>query len=230
MCDINLDFIIRVMSTPLRQQKVGNQKPWTIEELEAGLKHFYTQHGHYPTATEVDSFPYLPSSKSIQRSHRGLLSVRKQLKLESNNDFRTGAHSSARAHVINKRNNVFEKEVYDFLVKRYGKPYVHREYFFSDDKRTRADFFVYDAGTGFCVDIFYASTKKNVLGCINSKLAKYASIYMRQYPIVFVQMNQKIGQGMLDTIMNNKKNKLAKDQQLMSWATFEVFCKKRKPL
>ncbi len=215
------------MNKNLRQQKHGNQEPWKIEELEAGLKHFYEENKRYPTSTEIDAFEYLPSSKSIQRSFGGLVAIREKLNMEGNHDLRTGEHSSRRAYAINTRSNTVEKKVYDFLVNRYGKPFVHREYFFLDDKRTRADFFVYDSKKGFCVDVFYPSDRRNLIGCINNKLKKYSDDSMRQYPIIYLQMNPDMDQGILDELIERKKNKLPKDQYLMSWDTFVEFCSRR---
>jgi len=214
----------------LRAQKMGNQKPWKKEELKAGLEHFYEQYKHYPTAPEIDKYTYLPSTRTIERSFGGIIRLRESLGLDGQYDLRTGIHSSERAHKINKRSHIIKHEVYEFLIKIFGKEFVHREYFFLDDKRTRADFFVYDQNKGFCVDVFYPSDKRNLVGCLNSKLSKYNCIYMQQYPVIFLQMNKDIDQGIIDNIVKNKINKLSKDQKLMCWGTFELFCKERKPL
>ena len=214
----------------LRAQKKGSQKPWSKEELKAGLENFYKQYKHYPSAPEIDSYSYLPSARTIERSYGGVVNIRKILSLDGQHDLRTGTHSSERARKINRRSHIVEQEVYEFLIKTFGKELVHPEYFFLDDRRTRADFFVYDEGNGFCVDVFYPSDIRNLLGCLNSKLGKYNSIYMQKYPVIFLQMNKNIDQGSLDKILKNKTNKLSKDQDLMCWGTFESFCKNRKPL
>src|SRR5439155_101357 len=120
--------------------------------------------------------------------------------------------------------------VYDFLTNIFGKEFVHREYFFSEDKdkRTRADFFVYDKNGSFCVDTFYPSNLRNLIGCLNSKLNKYSQIY--GYPVIFLQMNKEIDQNRVDALVENKKRRLQKEQTLMCWDTFRIFSKKRKPL
>lgn len=214
----------------LRTQKNGKQKRWKTDEIETGLKHFFNEHSRYPTSTEIDKYKYLPSAKSIQRSFGGLVKIREELGLEGNSDLRTGEHSSNRCFTINERNNVVEKKVYDFLVNRYGKPFVHREYLFTDDRRIRADFFVYDSKSGFCVDVFYPADRRNLIGCLNSKLKKYSHEYMSDYPIIFLQMNEELDQKILDDVMKNKKNKLLKEQSLMCWDTFTRFCMNRKQL
>lgn len=200
---------------------------WPLELIKAGLQRFYTEHDRYPTATEVDSYQYLPRAKTIERRFGGLVALRKQLNLKGQQDFRTGAHSSARARSIGARAHVVEREVYDLLCRRFGKEYVHREFFFFDDKRTRADFFVYDAGKGFCVDVFYPRDRHNLVGCLNSKQRKYSEECMRQYPIIFLQMNSELSQGILDDYLGKKTVALPKGQQLMGWHSFNVFIRSR---
>ena len=214
----------------LRLQKLGNQEPWKLEELRAGLENFYTKHGYYPTAPEIDTHPYLPSARTIERKFCGVVGLRKTLKLDTQSDMRTGLHSSKRATTINVRAHKVEQEVYTYLQKLFGRQFVHREYFFLDDKRTRADFFIYDSSNGFCVDVFYPSNKRNLIGCLNSKLAKYQGPQMNQYPVIFLQMNKELDQNILDAVIKNKKKKLLEWHQLFSWDSFMEFCNKRKPL
>lgn len=214
----------------LRAQKSGNQEPWKLEELRAGLENFYTKHNRYPTAPEVDAHPYLPSARTIERSFGGLVELRKVLGLNTQSDFREGVHSSARARKINKRAHTVEQDVYAFLENRFGKQFVHSEFFFLDDKRTRADFFIYDSESGFCVDVFYPSDKRNLIGCLNSKLAKYQGPEMNQYPVIFLQMNKELDQELLDAVIKNKKKKLLKGHQLFTWDTFQKFCATRSSL
>lgn len=215
----------------LRTQKAeGRQTPWALEELAAGLAKFFSDNGRYPTGPEVDNYPYLPSVRSIERRFGGIVKLRQTLKLDSQTDFRTGQHSIDRAHLIGRRAHQTENVVNDFLVERFGKEFVHREYFFVDDKRTRADFFVYDKNGNFCIDVFYPGSRRNLLGCLNSKLNKYTSDHMRQYPVIFLQMNKEIDQGTLDVLVKNKKKLLGSGQYLMSWDPFMEFCQGRKRL
>lgn len=215
----------------LRIQKQGNtREPWKVEDLRDGLVNFYQKHKHYPTATEIDTYPYLPSSRQIERRFGGVIALRKKLGLDVQLDLRNGSHRSQKAREINKRANRIETEVYEFLVNTFKKEFVHREYFFVDDKRTRADFFVYDNENGFCVDVFYPSNKRNLSGCLNIKLNKYRSDHMRQYPVIFLQMNKEINQETLDRVVKNKKRSLNKSQILMGWEMFRDFCQKRTPL
>lgn len=203
---------------------------WSLERIQEGLRRFYKEHDRYPTATEFDEYPYLPRTKTIERRFGGLVALRNQLKLGSERDLRTGAHSSKRAHTINARAHSFEQTVYTFLCKRFGKEFVHREFFFSDDHRTRADFFIYDKQGGFCVDTFYPNDRHNLTGCLNSKLKTYGSAPMRQYPVLFIQMNESILDEVLKDLLKRKKSQLGSGQHLMGWPAFQQFCSKREAL
>jgi len=215
----------------LRRQKSGRQIPWKLEELKAGLEHFYKERGRYPTATEVDAYPHLPSSRSIERRFGGLVELRKTARLDEIFDFRTGSHSTKRARFINDRAHKVEHTVYNFLVTRFGKELVHREYFFTDDHRTRADFFVYDERNGFCVDVFYPASRRNLIGCLNIKLKKYSgTAHLMAYPVIFLQMNEDMSQEVLDGIVKAKKKGLVQGQYLMGWGTFKDFCQSRNPM
>ncbi|MEK7601774.1 MAG: hypothetical protein AAB480_04555 [Patescibacteria group bacterium] len=204
---------------------------WPVERIKNGLERFFKEYGRYPTATEFDEYAYLPRAKTAERKFGGLVALRKKLGLETTHDLRLGAYRSDLAQHISKRAHVEEQKVYDFLIKRFGREFVHREYFYTDDHRTRADFFVYDNTDGFCVDVFYAQSLRNVSGCLNIKLKKYANVAeFMTYPIVFLQVNPDISQIDLDTLVENKKRGLGKRQTLMSWETFVGFCKGRTPL
>ncbi len=214
----------------LRAQKTGSQGAWKIEELRAGLEDFNTKHGHYPTAPEIDTHPYLPSARTIERSFGGVIELRKTLGFDTQVDLREGAHSSKRASTINVRAHSVEKEVLTYLSKLFGGQSVHTKYSFFDDKRTRVDFFVNDRSGGFCVDVLYPNDRRNLTGCLNSKLSKYQGLQMNQYQVIFLQMNKDLGQNILDAVIKNKTKKLLVGQKLLSWDSFIEFCSKRKPL
>lgn len=215
----------------LRSAKMGRQIPWTLEELQSGLQEFFSKHKRYPTATEVDEFEYLPSSRSIERRFGGLVALRTKLGLGKNKDFRTGEHSANRARTINVRAHKVEKEVYDFLVNRFGKEFVHREFFFTDDHRTRADFFIFDSKNGFCVDVFYAGSIRNLTGCLNIKINKYVGTsHVLGYPVIFLQMNPNIKDENLERLIASKQKPLGANQHLMGWEGFKKFCGARNAL
>ncbi len=204
---------------------------WTLERIQEGLKRFYNEYTRYPTATEFDAYEYLPRTKTIERRFGGLVALRKQLNLGNEHDLRFGAHSSRRARLINERAHKLEHKVYELLAERFDRQFVHREYFFTDDHRTRADFFVYDSKKGFCVDVFYPNSIGNLTGCLNIKLTKYQnSKEVLPYPVIFLQMNEQIKQSALDLLVSKKKRGLQKGQWLMDWTSFKEFCAKKTPL
>ena len=197
---------------------------WTLEKLAAGFEKFKSEHGRYPTAVEIDEYPHLPSSKQIQRRFGGLPNLRKELKLDGPQDFTKGAYSSNRALEINKRAHRIEKEVYTYLVECFGRPFVHREYFFIDDRRTRTDFFVYTKEGNFSVDVFYPKDRKNLLGCLNSKMRTYGTSAMLQYPVIFLMMNDGIEEEEIAAIIKSKEKKLHQYQKVMTYRQLKDFC------
>lgn len=209
---------------------IGRQKKWLFEEIKEGFKNFYKINKRYPTSYEIDKFEFLPSSKSIQRRFGGLVELRKSLNLEDINDFRIGEYSSQRAKKINERAHKVEKLVYDYLINVFGKEFVHREFFFTDDKRTRTDFFIYDKNQNFAVDFFYPNNRRNFIGCLNSKMRIYNKGIMLQYPVIFLQMNDNLSKDEIQDSLKRKKNKLYKYQNVMNFEEFKEFCSKRKAL
>lgn len=212
---------------PNRKRCVGKQKGWTLEDLNNGFQKFYETYGHHPTAHEIDDFDFLPSSRSIQRRFGGLVALREDLKLNSDSDLRKGVHSSERATMISKRAHEMGKEVYNYLVKLFGIEFVHREYFFTDDRRTRTDFFICCKKGNFSVDVFFPENRRNLTGCLNSKMKMYKNEMMIQYPVIFLQMNKKIPPEEVQDILIKKKNKLHNYQRLMAFEEFKAFCKNR---
>ena len=63
----------------LRKQTNYKQSKWTIKQIKAGLELYKELNGNYPSSHEIDTFEYLPSSRSIQRSLGGLEKVREAL-------------------------------------------------------------------------------------------------------------------------------------------------------
>lgn len=200
---------------------------WDLAKIKAGLERFYATHQRYPTATEIDTFDYLPSSRQIQRRFGGLPALRTELNLAGPKDFTRGEYSSDRARTINKRAHQLEKEVYQYLVKRFGQICVHREYFFTDDRRNRTDFFVYHKNGAFSVDVFHPRDRRNLLGCLNSKMRTYRRAKRLQYPVIFLMMNAAITEDEVASLLANKKNKLLANQQVMNLKQFKDFCSGR---
>lgn len=202
---------------------IKSNKKWTLEKIKEGFEAFNNEFGHYPTAHDIDGYDKLPTSRQIQRAFGGLIKLREKLGLKEVN-FTKGEYSSNRAHTINQRAYKIEKEVYTYLVNRFGVEFVHREYFFSDDRRTRTDFYVFYNGGNFSVDVFYPKNIKIVNGCINSKLSTYSGLSEMNYPTIFLMMNELIDAEQLRRLVSNKKNKLNKNQLIMTMGEFKTFC------
>ena len=212
----------------LRLQKKGSQNQWLLDDLRDGLEKFYIEHKRYPTALEIDNYSYLPSSRQIQRRFGGLVELRQKLGLQGPVDFTKGEYSSTRARTINKRGNEYEKQVYDYLVKQFGLEFVHREYLFTDDGRSRTDFFIYDASGNFSVDVFYPKDIHSLVGCLNSKASKYLDSNMLQYQVIFLQMNSNIADSRIKRYLAGRKKTLRDFHRLYTWNEFKAFCQGRK--
>jgi hypothetical protein len=197
---------------------------WTIENIREGFKRFYDEHGRYPTSIEIDNYAMLPSSRQIQRVYGGLPALRKQLEIGGPDDYTKGEYSSQRSAMIGNRAHKIENDVYNYLVGLFGKPFVHREYFFTDDRRTRTDFFIYYKDGNFSIDVFFPKDVRCLSGCLNSKLKNYGRGTKIQYPVIFLMMNDEISDGTLELIIARKKNKLSSNQKLMSFNQLKVFC------
>ena len=63
----------------LRKQTNHKQSKWTIEQIKSGLELYKELNGNYPSSHEIDTFEYLPTSRSIQRSLGGLENIRMAL-------------------------------------------------------------------------------------------------------------------------------------------------------
>ncbi len=210
---------------------MGANINWTEEKIANGFARFIEEHGHAPTSREIDTYPHLPSSRQIQRRYEGgLPALRKRLQLAGPEDFTKGAYSSERARTINKRAHHLEKEVCDYLVGRFGKPYVHREYFFIDDRRTRTDFFIYCKNGNFCVDVFYPKDRHNLINCLNSKMRTYGYAAMLEFPVIFLMMNHEISGAEVTQIIEQKKKKLHLKQHVMTYERFRKYVETKMPL
>jgi hypothetical protein len=220
-------------------QKNTNIK-WTLEKIKAGFEAYYKEYGRYPTTHEVDAYHGLPSARQIQRRFGGLPTLRAQFKLTGPQDFTKGDYSSERARTIGKRAAKTEQAIYTYLVEHFGKPFVHREFLFNDDRRTRTDFFVYCKGAdvksaksdngGFLIDVFFPKDRFNFAGCLNSKMRTYVDATALTHPIIFLMMNPDISEQEIERYITNKKNKLMAHQHVMTFNQFKVFCEGKQAL
>ncbi len=208
----------------MRKSKQGSQKPWSEDDLRKGFQKYFKLYNHYPTSHEIDTFEFLPSSKSIQRKFGGLIQLRKKLGLEA--DYRKGKHSTNRALLINKRASKLKKEVLEYLLSIFSSESLNQNYPFTDDRRTRTDFYIYSKKANFSIDIFYPKDRKNFIGCLNSKMKTYKNTTINHL-IIFLQMNDIISKEEIALLLLNKKNKLHKNQIVLTYGELKDFCKTR---
>lgn len=205
------------------------QYKWNLENIKNGFESFFKTNGRYPTSREIDAYPDLPTSRQIERRFGGLVKLRETLKLSGPTDFTKGEYSSNRARTVNKRAYEKEKFVYDYLTGIFGVPFVHREYFFSDDKRSRTDFFIHCKDGNFSVDVFYPKDRDNLSGCLNSKMKTYGHSLMLQFPVIFLMLNDQISEEVIEKLLLNKKNQLRPFQSVMTFKQFTTYLETKIP-
>ncbi len=207
----------------LQHKKTGsraNGQVWSIENIKDGLEYFKDLYGHYPTSREVDTFDYLPSARSIQRTYGGLVQVRKQLGLSGHVDHREGAVRSEKAREADSRAREYEKEFFHFLISKVSETRVH-EHKVIRPGQTSCDFFIYTADTkGVVLDLFYAADIFNVSGVVNIKYKKYVDV---EFPVLFIVMgNDSITQASIDRMVDNKKIPLPSFMKVITERNFRT--------
>jgi hypothetical protein len=196
----------------------------SLEAVKEGFHRFHEEHGHFPTASEIDDCPYLCSARWIQLRFGGLRKFRHAIGLEVI-DYKTGLLRSETWKDINRLSIETEGAVKEFLIKRYGELCVHEEMKYGNNLRQRVDFFIY-AKKNFAVDVFNTYTLKNLNININIKLKKY-----RNYPfkVFFVVTGIECSQDMIDSLMDNKLNKLPLKIKCVTVQKFKEECIKNFP-
>lgn len=190
------------MNSSLRRARVG-QKNWTKEQILAGVEYFFELYGRYPTAIEIDRFEYLPSSRSIQRSYGGLVSLRVELIPESHADFTKGSYRSNVAKMANHRAQKYEEEFYNFLSLHFDFIAIH-EHKVIRPGGISSDYFVYfDENKGAVIDLFYAQDIRSLAGIIGIKLKRYILL---PYEIYFILVgNPAITKEQIDILIARRK-------------------------
>ena len=109
--------------------------------LRSGFQRFLKENAHYPSTDEVDSCPYLCSSKQIQRKFGGINKLRELLDI-ADSDYSSGTNRKLIYEKINRLSVSSENQVGDYLKDRYGVICVHEEKKY-DVGKNRVDYFVY---------------------------------------------------------------------------------------
>lgn len=176
---------------------------WTKGELVAGFNHFKDLNGRFPTAHEIDVFPYLPTARSIQRSFGGLVNVRKELFPLEIANYTKGLHRSGVAKQTYANGRSHEETFYTYLIKHFPEIAVH-EHKVIRPGRVNSDFFIYlDEHIGVVIDIFYAENIINLINVVNIKLKRYSLIIPETYLVVVG--NPSITQEAIDKKVMNRR-------------------------
>lgn len=201
---------------------------WSFDNLKDGFQYFFDLYARYPTAMEVDSFSFLPSARSIQRSFGGLEALRSKLGL-SDIHFGKGKFRSKIAFRVNKRGRQSEIELESALRSQFGEMFVHTERFINKDTKCRVDFFVFSPDGNFAVDVFYPDTFFTFMRNINSKEKKYK--FAGGVDLYLVVANPNIEQTEIERYKLAKKNQLAANIQIVGLGVFfDAIRSKRKYL
>jgi hypothetical protein len=205
----------------LRQNKVGHQLPWSDDELLAGLQKFYDDYGHYPSAGEVDTFAYLPSARSIQRTHGGLVTLRQRLLPDEDSDHTRGDRRRKIASEGDARARKYEEEFYIFLTKHFKEIAVH-EHKIIRPGNVASDVFIYlndSSADGIVIDLFYAQDLITLLKIVTIKNKRYKDLPFTVYFILVG--NDGIQQTEIDSRIVNKKVPLPSHINVVTENTFK---------
>lgn len=215
---ISLSLCKYLCMNSLRSFKVQPKGKWSIEEIQTGFEKFVQEHGHYPTALDIDRYEFLPSSRSIQRSYGGLVSIRRKLFPEEISNYTTGQYRGNVASVTYKRAQDYEEAFYEKLC-RYIKPIAVHEHKIIRPGRVACDFFIYiDDKSGICLDLFYAKDIFSLRGVIAYKVSRYSTL---SCPVVFVLIgNKTLTQENINEVIGSRNTGVPKHIKIMTEVVF----------
>lgn len=189
---------------------------WTLPKIKDGLEKFFKENNHYPTAYEIDSCPYLPSARSIQRGFGGLEKVREELGLKVTH-YGKGATRSKKAYDVGIRGKNIENEVEPVLVSKFGEIFVHTQ---KRINNISADFFVYNPDENFGVDVFCFENTKDFSNIINHKQKIYSD-YAFRIILLAIGEKEEFPQTQIDKLVNNKKILLSDKFMVMNLSSLK---------
>lgn len=202
----------------LRSSKLKPKGLWAKDELKAGFMKYAEDFGRFPTAVDIDTYEFLPSSRSIQRSYGGLVRLRRELFPDEVENFTKGKHRSdiARETFINSQN--YEEKFYEDLCKSLDTVAVH-EHKIIRPGRVASDFFIYkDDESGVCIDLFYAKDLYSLRGVINYKAKHYQKV---SCPVLLVLIDGNVvAQDQIDRILSARREPLPSHIQVMTERLF----------
>jgi hypothetical protein len=205
----------------LRKNKIGNQPLWTDNQLGAGFKYYFQLHGRYPAAGEIDSFDYLPSARSIQRTHGGLINLRKRLFPNEESDHTRGELRRKKASEGDRRASLYEEEFYNYLLDHFEEIAIH-EHKVIRPGNVASDVFIYldkFSKGGIVIDLFYAQDLVTLLKIVNIKLKRYATL---PYDVYFILVgNPKISNFDINRRIENRHIPLPTHITVMTGQSFK---------
>jgi hypothetical protein len=205
----------------LRKKSVGAQSKWSMDQIKAGLEHFKDLNGRYPSSREIDNFDYLPSARSIQRTHKGLVNLRTSLGFDESMVNQTkGTIRSNKAKSTYANSVDHELEFYNYLISKIPEVRVH-EHKILRPGHVCCDFFIYTSNTkGFAIDIFYAQDLFTLQRIIPIKLKRYRGLRCKVYFVLVG--NDSIFQEEIDKMLNNRKTKLPEHIEVITEKVFKA--------
>lgn len=198
----------------LRSIKNRTSRPWLVEEVKAGFVKFNELYGRFPTALEIDTFEYLPTSRSLQRSFGGLVKVRQELFPLEIANYTSGEYRKTIASQTWQRAQDYEEAFLETLLKHFHQIAIH-EHKIIRPGRIASDFYIYtNVDKGVCLDLFYAKDLFSAAGVVNYKSRRYGKL---ECPVVFVLIHDgSITQLLLDKAINSKRNALPSHIKVMT--------------
>ena len=195
-----------------------SRENWSLENLKDGLQYFFDKNNRYPSVKEVDTFEYLPTGRTIQRTFGGIVELRRVLGLNTSLNFSSGEMRSNTARVADTRARQYEERFYFELISKIPEVRVH-EHKIIRPGDTAADFFVYTSDNdGIVIDLFYAVDMHSLAGVVNIKMKKYLNVKQNVYFVLVG--NDDISQRQIDEKIYNRKNKLPEHIKVLTEKNF----------
>jgi hypothetical protein len=197
---------------------------WTVEKVSEGFKLFFNEYGKYPTANEIDDYEFLPTSRQIQRSFGGLISLRKIIGLPIE-DYASGSERSKVAQYLNRRGRSCEYTVLDLLQRNFKEHFIHIErpvnVNFNMNSKDRFDFYVYANPVNFAIDVFATRDIRCFIKVMNIKEKKYKNVATRGDCLYFVYFSSYDLKSKINGWLSRKRASLPDNWKILNFDQFK---------